>query len=120
MLDLVGAIVGMMAVAVNLVALTSVLPGSLVRRRSVAAIAGGWVGLASGLGAAGIGRASQRTVPVFGRLRRHHYRRVRNSARIERGSHGIIAAQLGARRAASSCARTLADRGSGSLLPVDP
>ena len=53
MLDLIGAIVGMAAVALNLVALTSVLPGSLARRLSVAAIAGAWVGLASGLGAAG-------------------------------------------------------------------
>jgi hypothetical protein len=52
MLDLIGAIVGMIAVAINLVALTSVLPGSLARRLSVAAIAGAWVGLASGLGAA--------------------------------------------------------------------
>jgi hypothetical protein len=54
MLDLVGAIVGMMAVAINLVAVTSVLSGSLVRRLSVAAIAGAWVGLATGLGAAGV------------------------------------------------------------------
>ena len=53
MLDLIGAIVGMMAVTVNLVALTTTLPGSLARRLSLAAIAGGWVGLASGLGAAG-------------------------------------------------------------------
>ncbi len=53
MLDFIGAIVGMMAVTVNLVALTTALPGSLARRLSVAAIAGGWVGLASGLGAAG-------------------------------------------------------------------
>jgi hypothetical protein len=53
MLDLIGAIAGMTAVALNLVALTSVLPGSLARRLSVAAIAGAWVGLASGLGAAG-------------------------------------------------------------------
>jgi hypothetical protein len=52
MLDLVGAIVGMMAVAISLVAITSVLPGSLSRRLSLAAIAGAWVGLATGLGAA--------------------------------------------------------------------
>jgi hypothetical protein len=43
----------MMAVAVNLVALTSILSGLLARRLSLAAIAGGSVGLASGLGAAG-------------------------------------------------------------------
>src|SRR3984893_10436831 len=53
MLDLVGAIVGMMAITMNLVALTSVLPGSLTHRLSLAAIAGAWVGLATGLGAAG-------------------------------------------------------------------
>ena len=53
MLNLVGSIVGMMAVAVNLVAVMSVLPGSLARRLSLAAIAGAWVGLATGLGAAG-------------------------------------------------------------------
>jgi hypothetical protein len=32
MLDLVGAIVGMMAIGINLVALTSVLPGPLTQR----------------------------------------------------------------------------------------
>ena len=53
MLDLVGAIVGMMAIGINLVALTSVLPGPLAHRLSLAAIAGAWVGLATGLGAAG-------------------------------------------------------------------
>ncbi len=52
-LDLVGAIVGMMAIGINLVALTSVLPGPLAHRLSLAAIAGAWVGLATGLGAAG-------------------------------------------------------------------
>src|SRR5882724_849089 len=53
MLDLVGAIVGMMAIGINLVALTSVLPGPLTQRLRLAAIAGAWVGLATGLGAAG-------------------------------------------------------------------
>jgi hypothetical protein len=53
MLDLVGAIVGMMAIGINLVAVTSVLPGPLAQRLSLAAIAGAWVGLATGLGAAG-------------------------------------------------------------------
>ena len=41
MLDLVGSTVGMMAVAINLVAITNILPGSLARRLSLAAIAGG-------------------------------------------------------------------------------
>jgi len=53
MLDLVGSAVGMMAVAINLVAITNILPGSPARRLSLAAIAGAWVGLATGLGAAG-------------------------------------------------------------------
>src|SRR3977135_959892 len=51
--DLVGAIVAMMAIGINLVALTSVLPGPLTQRLRLAAIAGAWVGLATGLGAAG-------------------------------------------------------------------
>jgi hypothetical protein len=69
MLDLIGAIVGMMAVTVNLVALTSALPGSLARRLSVAAIAGGWVGLASGLGAAGkLAFSADQPVPLVGVL----------------------------------------------------
>jgi hypothetical protein len=69
MLDLIGAIVEMTAVALNLVALTSVLPGSLARRLSVAAIAGGWVGLASGLGAAGkLAFSPNQPVPLVGVL----------------------------------------------------
>jgi hypothetical protein len=69
MLDLIGAIVGMIAIALNLVALTSVVPGSLARRLSVAAIAGGWVGLASGLGAAGkLAFAPNQPVPLVGVL----------------------------------------------------
>ena len=53
MLDLVGSTVGMMVAAINLVAITSILSGSLARRLSLAAMAGAWVGLATGLGAAG-------------------------------------------------------------------
>lgn len=53
MLDLVGSIVGMLTIGVCLVAVTSVLPGPLSRRLSLGAIAGAWVGLAAGLGAAG-------------------------------------------------------------------
>jgi len=69
MLDLIGATVGMMAVAINLVAVTSVLPGSLVRRLSLAAIAGAWVGLATGLGAAGkLAFSPDHPVPLVGVL----------------------------------------------------
>jgi len=51
MLDLIGAIVGMSAVGINLVAFTHALPGTPARRLGLAAIAGAWVGLAIGLGA---------------------------------------------------------------------
>ena len=69
MLDLIGAIAGMTAVAINLVAFTSVLPGSLARRLSLAAIGGAWVGLASGLGAAGkLAFSPQQPVPLVGVL----------------------------------------------------
>jgi hypothetical protein len=69
MLDLIGAIAGMIAVAVNLVALTSSLPGSLARRLGLAVIAGGWVGLASGLGAAGkLAFTPDHPVPLVGVL----------------------------------------------------
>jgi hypothetical protein len=69
MLDLIGAIAGMMAVAVNLVALAGAWPGSLARRLSVAAIAGAWVGLASGLGAAGsLAFSASQPVPLVGVL----------------------------------------------------
>src|ERR1700722_14952723 len=69
MLNLVGAIVGMMAVAINLVAVTTVLPGSLTRRLSLAAIAGAWVGLASGLGSAGkLAFSPNDPVPLVGVL----------------------------------------------------
>src|ERR1700689_504562 len=69
MLDLIGAIAGMIAVAVILMALTSTLSGSLARRLSVAAIAGGWVGLASGLGAAGnLAFSPDHPVPLVGVL----------------------------------------------------
>jgi hypothetical protein len=53
MLDLIGWIVTMSAVGIDLVAFTQALPGGLARRLSLAGIAGAWVGLASGLGAAG-------------------------------------------------------------------
>ncbi|HEV8018707.1 MAG TPA: hypothetical protein VGP32_09150, partial [Steroidobacteraceae bacterium] len=53
MLDLIGAIVGMGTVAISLAAFTQVLPGTLARRLVLAGIAGGWVGLASDLGATG-------------------------------------------------------------------
>jgi hypothetical protein len=69
MLNLVGAILGMMAVAINLVAVTSALSGSLAPRLSLAAIAGAWVGLASGLGSAGsLAFSPNQPVPLVGVL----------------------------------------------------
>ena len=68
MLDLIGAIVGMSAVAINLVAFTHVLGGTLVRRLGLAAIGGAWVGLASGLGAAGQLAFAPSPVPLLGVL----------------------------------------------------
>jgi len=68
MLDLIGAIVGMSAVGVNLVAFTHALPGTLARRLSLGAIGGAWVGLASGLGAAGMLAFGPGPVPLIGVL----------------------------------------------------
>ena len=53
MLDLIGSVVGMMAVMINLMAIAVALPLSLPQRLSIAAGAGAWVGLAGGLAAAG-------------------------------------------------------------------
>jgi hypothetical protein len=69
MLDLIGAIVGMSAVGINLIAFTHALPGTLARRLGLAAIGGAWVGLASGLGAAGkLAVTAQQPVPIIGVL----------------------------------------------------
>jgi len=53
MLDLISAAVTLAAIAINLVAMSHALSGSLTRRLLVAGVAGGWAGLAVGLGAAG-------------------------------------------------------------------
>ncbi len=69
MLNLIGAIVGMAAVAINLVAFTTFLPGPPARRVILAGIAGAWVGLASGLGAAGaLDFSPNQPVPLIGVL----------------------------------------------------
>jgi len=58
-----------MAVAVNLVAITTILPLSLVQRLTLGAILGAWTGLASGLGAAGLlAYAPDRSAPLVGVL----------------------------------------------------
>ena len=53
MLNLIEVITAIAAIAINLVAMTHALSGSLTRRLTFAAIAGGWVGLAIGLGDTG-------------------------------------------------------------------
>jgi hypothetical protein len=69
MLDLIGSTVGLMAIAVDLVAIATLLPLSLGQRLAVAAGVGAWVGLASGIGAAGLLQfAPNRPVPVIGLL----------------------------------------------------
>jgi hypothetical protein len=69
MLNLIGAIVGMMAIGINLVAFTSALSPSLSQRIMLAAIAGAWVGLAVGLGEAGqLVFSPDQPVPLIGVL----------------------------------------------------
>jgi len=69
MLNLVGSIVGMIAVAVNLVAFTHAVSGTLARRLALAGIGGAWVGLASGLGAAGeLAFSPEHPLPLIGVL----------------------------------------------------
>jgi hypothetical protein len=56
----------MSAVAVNLVAFTQAIARTLARRLALAGIAGAWVGLASGLGAAGkLSFAPENPVPLI-------------------------------------------------------
>jgi hypothetical protein len=69
MLDLIGAVVGMTAVVVNVLAFAYALPGTLLRRLCLAGLAGAWVGLASGLGGAGaLAFSPDRPIPLIGVL----------------------------------------------------
>lgn len=69
MLDVIGSIVGMSTIGINLVAVTHALPGTLARRLTLAAIAGGWVGLASALAVAGkLAFSPESPVPLVGVL----------------------------------------------------
>jgi hypothetical protein len=54
MLDLLGSIAGMSTIAICLLAFIPAVTSSVPRRLLIAALAGAWVGLASGLGAAGM------------------------------------------------------------------
>jgi hypothetical protein len=69
MLDLIGSIVGMSTIGVDLVAFTHAMPGPRARRLILAAIAGGWVGLASALAASGqLAFSPDNPVPLVGVL----------------------------------------------------
>jgi hypothetical protein len=68
MLDLIGSIDGLATIAVCLVAISAALDISLARRLGLAAIVGAWVGLASGLGAAGDLEFANSPIPLIGVL----------------------------------------------------
>jgi hypothetical protein len=68
-LDLANSILTMAVIAVDLVAVTQALSGSLTRRLTIAAVGGGWVGLAVILGASGrLAFAPNSPVPLVGVL----------------------------------------------------
>jgi hypothetical protein len=68
-LDLIGAIVGMSAIAINLVVFVTALAGKLTQRITLAALGGAWVGLATALGAQGrLAFAAEQPVPLIGIL----------------------------------------------------
>jgi hypothetical protein len=69
MLDFIGTIVAVMAIAVSLTAVASAMPISLAQRLTLAAIVGAWVGLAAALAAAGeLADATTRPFPLIGVL----------------------------------------------------
>jgi hypothetical protein len=69
MLDLIGAIAGMMAIMINAVAIAGALSLSSRQKWLFGAIAGGWIGLASGLGAAGaLAFSPEQKIPLVGVL----------------------------------------------------
>ena len=69
LLDLVTLIVSMAAIAVNLVAITHALSGSFIRRLLIAALGGGWVGIAVFLAASGrLAFSPDAPAPVMGIL----------------------------------------------------
>jgi hypothetical protein len=68
-LDLANSMLTMAVIAIDLVAVTQALTGSLTRRLTLAAIGGGWVGLAVFFGASGwLGFTPHSPVPVIGLL----------------------------------------------------
>ena len=68
-LDLVNSILTLAVIAIDLVAMTQALSGSLTRRLTIAAFGGGWVGLAVISGASGrLAYAPNSPVPLAGIL----------------------------------------------------
>lgn len=69
MLDLIGAMAGMAVMMICLVAIASVLPLSFPQKLALGGATGAWVGLASGLAAAGdLAFSPQHPVPLVGVL----------------------------------------------------
>ncbi|HWU53898.1 MAG TPA: hypothetical protein VN175_00265 [Rhizomicrobium sp.] len=69
MLDLIGHAAGMAAIAVNLVAMTTVLSLSFRQKLVLGGAVGAWLGLASGLAAAGaLSFSPERPLPLIGVL----------------------------------------------------
>ncbi|HTO78322.1 MAG TPA: hypothetical protein VMJ31_00950 [Methylocystis sp.] len=69
MLDMVGSVIGMTGIAINIVAMASVLPLTLPQRLTLAAGSGAWVGLATGLAASGaLTYSPEQPVPLVGVL----------------------------------------------------
>jgi hypothetical protein len=69
MLDFLGTVVVFAAIAVNLMAVASVLPMRLGERLALAAVVGAWVGIAVALAAAGeLADATRRSYPMIGVL----------------------------------------------------
>lgn len=67
MLDIIGSATGLIAIAVNLVAMATVLPLSLRQKLILAGVVGAWVGLASGVAAGGYLAVSPKSpVPLLG------------------------------------------------------
>ncbi|THD49078.1 MAG: hypothetical protein E7774_01795 [Bradyrhizobium sp.] len=69
MLDLLGYMTDSAAIAVNLIAILTVLPLKLRQRLTAAGVAGAWIGLASALGASGaLAYSPAQPFPIVGAL----------------------------------------------------
>jgi hypothetical protein len=69
MLDFWGVVAVVVAIAVNLTAIATIMPRSLAGRLALAALSGAWVGAAAALAAAGeLADATSRLIPLIGVL----------------------------------------------------